>query len=187
MDVADHHRHPGQCDAISDGQMTTDADRTTDDAVFADFGAACDADFGGDGCACTNADIMRDLHQIVDDDMILNDSVIDSPAIDASMTADANMIADTHPTQLCDALPLHLSIAKYRRKTKSLRADIGMTMDAHMITDDASMMDDSTGIDVTLRTDTHTLADNHTLADRRACTDRHTFFDDGIGRDADIR
>lgn len=128
---------------ITDVDVICDTTLTVDDHIIADHGIAGNACLGDDFTACSNFDIVPDLHQISNLGMRADDSVRDGSTLYGGVAADHGIVPDQHPA---DSGKRNENTARYGME-KAIDSDSSARSDMDSISEGDS------AVDVSIRSD----------------------------------
>ena len=130
---------------VADRHMTVDAGRPANHDPISNGGAARDSDLGDDDAMSANADIVGNLHQIVDLGALADDRVVERPSVDCGVRADFNVILDDDPADLRDLF----QTPRARSIAETILADAHTGMDDDIVADQR-VLDCGSMADVTI-------------------------------------
>lgn len=128
---------------ITDVDVICDTTLTVDDHIIADHGIAGNACLGDDFTACSNFDIVPDLHQISNLGMRADDSVRDGSTLYGGVAADHGIVSNQHPA---DSGKRNENTARYGME-KAIDSDSSARSDMDSISEGDS------AVDVSIRSD----------------------------------
>ena len=135
----------------------------------------------GDNAVATYADVVSDLHQIIDLCPLPNYRVGHGPSIDCHVCSDLDVILYDDPAQLGNLFYASLT----GNETKTVVPDMRSTVDNHAVSNERCL-DPTTGADHAISPN-FTMCSNHRVgADDRALTNLRTLAHNGTGLNGDV-
>ena len=128
-------RSGGKLCTASDRQMIGNSDAATELNAVAERHRAGQPDLAGDQAAAADADVVRDLHEVVDLGAFADDRVGHRAAIDGGVGADLDVVLDD------DAADLRQPLGRTRpgNEAESLAPDLGTAEDDHPVADQRAL------------------------------------------------
>ena len=164
----------------SDSDVIGNADFAAKHHEVSQHCAAGNADLPSYQAVSPDADVVRDLNEVVDLGAFADDGITGRPAVDGRVGAYFHIVLDDDPAAL-----RNLEVASRRWKiTESILTDASTGMDDDPIADQ-SVRDSCTGADNAIAADRNGLADGRAGCDERSRTDLRIRTDDSERIDSD--
>ena len=152
IDVPHHTALGGNLRPSSDFEVISDADLSSHHDAILDARAPGNADLSANHAATPEMDVVRDMHQIIENSACANHSVARCSAVYGAVGPDLNIILDDDATELKHAR----KAIRSGHKAEALRPDryTGLDFDAPP---DQRVADASVGADLGIVTQSHSL------------------------------
>jgi hypothetical protein len=127
-DVADDPALAGDTCARADVEMVADADLSADHDAVADDGAACDTDLAKNNAMPSKPDIVRDVHEVIENSPRANDGVTGRTSVYRAVRTNLDIVFDNDTAKLGNAQsPIPRG---HEAETLSANADTGRDPDS---------------------------------------------------------
>ena len=178
LDVADYAALADEPHTVANREVAHHPHLPADQHEVADPGTARDAGLGRDHGAAPDADVVGDLHQIVDAAALADHGIGAGSTVDGGVGSDLDIVLDQDAAELGNP---HVA-ALVDREAEALLADPHARKDRYPCADDA-VAERSAGPDPRILADLDRSPDGDVGPDQAASAQARAGFDDGAGLD----